>query len=72
MKRLLPAGLSMLATVTTMAAAHAADMPRGPAVAPPAYMSPAFSWTGAYIGVNGGYGWGRSEWLSGGASTGES
>jgi outer membrane immunogenic protein len=71
MKRLLPAGLTALAMATTMTAAQAADMPSRPVEPAPSYVSPAYNWTGAYIGVNGGYGWGRSEWLSGGASTGQ-
>lgn len=25
-------------------------------------MAPSYSWTGAYVGINGGYGWGRSDW----------
>jgi outer membrane immunogenic protein len=41
------------------AAAHAADM-RMPVKAPPPIV-PVISWTGFYIGVNGGYSWGRSD-----------
>jgi outer membrane immunogenic protein len=66
------AGLSALAMVTTMSAANAADLPRHremPAKAP-AYVAPAYNWTGLYLGINGGYGWGNSEWTSAGASTG--
>ena len=72
MKRAVLAGLGALATVMTMTAAQAADMPRPQAMPTkaPAYIAPLYSWTGAYAGVNGGYGWGRSEWLSGGVSTG--
>src|SRR5262245_61977156 len=41
-------------------AAHAADLPpRPPYTPPPAVVVPAYNWTGIYIGVNGGYGWGR-------------
>src|SRR5690242_13383114 len=37
--------------------AFAADMPvKAPPMAPPAP-----TWTGTYIGINGGYGWGTSE-----------
>ena len=38
----------------------AADLPRKAA---PYYVAP-FNWTGFYIGVNGGYGWGTSDWSS--------
>jgi len=44
-----------------VASAHAADLPnRGFASAPAAayYTPPAFAWTGFYVGLNGGYGWG--------------
>jgi outer membrane immunogenic protein len=45
----------------------AADMPRG--YREPAYAAPAAGWSGIYVGINGGYGWGQSDW-SGGATTG--
>ena len=73
MKRAVLAGLGALAAVMTVTAVHAADMPRRPAMpakAPPPYVAPAYSWTGLYLGLNAGYGWGRSEWMSGGVSTG--
>ena len=41
-----------------MSTASAADLPyKAPA---PAYYAPAFSWTGFYAGINGGYGWSSS------------
>lgn len=40
--------------------AMAADMPLK---APPAPMAPVFSWTGLYLGINGGGGWARDNWL---------
>jgi len=50
-----------LAAVLTAGAANAADLPRAPyykaAVAPAA-----ISWTGFYIGANGGGAWGRNCW----------
>lgn len=48
----------------------AADLPR-PAYKAPVYVAP-FSWSGFYVGINGGYGWGTSNWtLTGtGISTG--
>ena len=72
MKRVVLAGLGALAMMTTMTTANAADLSRQPVMPAkaPAYVAPIYNWTGAYIGVNGGYGWGRSEWMSGGVSTG--
>ena len=61
MKKLLLASLGVLALGVT--AASAADIPRPhpmPAKAP-VYVAPPFSWTGGYIGINGGGGWGRSS-----------
>ncbi|MBV9348384.1 MAG: porin family protein [Pseudolabrys sp.] len=62
MKRLkLLAGIGLL--VAAMATPSlAADLPR-PAYKAPVYAPPAaFSWSGLYVGINGGYGWGRSTW----------
>ncbi len=65
MKRLLLAALGLGALAMP---ALGADLPRK---APP-YIAPAFSWTGFYVGINGGYGWGNSNWTDTvtGASTG--
>jgi outer membrane immunogenic protein len=63
MKRLILAGLGALAVVTTMGSANAADMPPRQTEMPvkaPLY-EPPFSWTGFYIGINGGGGFGRSD-----------
>jgi outer membrane immunogenic protein len=42
-----------------IASASAADLPRQRAmpVKAPEYVSPAYNWTGFYLGINGGYGW---------------
>jgi outer membrane immunogenic protein len=63
MKRTIFAGLGLLALAGSAAAA---DMtPRYPQQQPylqgPLY-SPAFTWTGFYLGLNGGGGWGTSRW----------
>jgi outer membrane immunogenic protein len=52
------AGMSALALAGP---AFAADLPR-PSYREPIYAPPSFSWTGFYIGLNGGYGWGQSKW----------
>ena len=61
MKRSLIAGLSFLALTAALPAA-AADLPRGsmPYKAP-SYVA-AYNWTGFYLGINGGGGWGDSDW----------
>jgi outer membrane immunogenic protein len=64
MKRLVLAGLGALAMVTMMDAANAADLPRRHAMPPakvPVYEMP-YDWTGFYVGINGGGGWGKSSW----------
>jgi outer membrane immunogenic protein len=68
MKRMLVAGaLSLLAATS---AAWAADLPVAPPQAPAAYVPvvvPVYNWSGIYIGINGGYGFGDSNWNSAGA-----
>ena len=62
MKRLVLASIGALAVVTTMGAANAADIQRRQAMPTkaPAYVQ-MYNWTGAYVGINGGGGWGRSN-----------
>ena len=44
-------------------ARSAADLSLAPLYkAPPTQYSPAYNWTGFYLGVNGGGGWGDSHW----------
>lgn len=64
MKRLVLAGLGALAVATIVSAAHAADLPRRHAMPAkvPSYEAPYYNWTGFYIGINGGGGWGKSDW----------
>jgi outer membrane immunogenic protein len=60
MKKVLLAGVGILAL--GIAAASAADLPRRPMPAKaPLYVPPAWTWTGFYLGINGGGGWGRSD-----------
>jgi outer membrane immunogenic protein len=67
MKRILLAGISVLALISS---APAADLPRGGPVPykAPAYM-PMYNWTGFYLGINGGGAWGRSSWDAYGAGS---
>jgi outer membrane immunogenic protein len=46
-------------------AASGADLEASPYVKTPAYIVPVYDWSGGYIGVNVGYGWGRSANTSG-------
>ncbi|HUL90512.1 MAG TPA: outer membrane protein [Pseudolabrys sp.] len=53
-----------------VSSSFAADMPGGGRYQDPAYFGPAaFNWSGFYLGLNGGYGWGSSDW-SGSVATG--
>lgn len=71
MKRVVLAGMVALATVSMLGAANAADLPRPmPTKAPPPYVTPAYNWTGFYVGINGGGGWGGSQWSSAAGTSG--
>lgn len=63
MKRVIRAGIGALAMVTMMGAANAADIAHRQAMPTkaPAYVVP-YNWTGFYVGVNGGGGFGHSTW----------
>ena len=52
----------MLAIAATMTSASAADMARRMPTKAPAYVEQYYSWTGFYAGVNGGWGFGNSDW----------
>lgn len=60
--KLFGGGLAALALLAGSLSAQAADIPR------PVYKGPIrpviayYNWTGFYIGLNGGYGWGTSNW----------
>jgi len=60
-KSILCGGVAAAAMLTVSMAAHAADLPR-PYKAP-AYIAPIYAnWTGFYVGLNAGYGFGKSNW----------
>jgi outer membrane immunogenic protein len=65
MKNLLLAGCAAAALLTALDSANAADLSR-PVPAPyykaPAMVPPPFSWTGLYLGMQGGYGWGKESY----------
>jgi len=59
--------VTMLAVVSHVPG-RAADLGKGPIFkAPP--VTPAYNWTGLYIGINGGGGWGSSHFIFPGAGT---
>ena len=60
MRRVLLTSISLLAFAAT--AAVAADLPRSMPAKAPAYVPVGYNWTGFYLGINGGYGWGSSGW----------
>ena len=61
MKRVLRSIAVATAFVATCVTAQAADLPMPPAYQPPPVVIPVYNWTGFYIGVNGGYGWGNQD-----------
>lgn len=72
MKRIMIGVTLLIAAATT---AFAADLPQAmpPPQAPVAYVptvAPVYNWGGIYVGINGGYGFGSSDWTGGGLSTG--
>ena len=62
MKRLVLASLGVLAVATIMSSANAADIARRHAMPTkaPLYAAP-YNWTGLYVGINGGGGFGTSD-----------
>jgi outer membrane immunogenic protein len=64
MKKFLLAGAGLLAF--GLVSASAADLPRHQAMPAkaPVYVPPPYNWTGFYVGINGGGGFGRSEYSS--------
>jgi len=72
MKRVVLAGMGALAVMSMLGAASAADLPRRQAMPAkaPTYMAPYYNWTGFYAGINGGGGFGHSDWDNGFGTTG--
>jgi outer membrane immunogenic protein len=69
MNKNLVAGCFAIGALLTAHAAAAADLSLAPLYkAPPAAVTQVYDWTGFYVGVNGGGGWGHSYWN--GQSTG--
>ncbi len=67
MRRILFATMGLLGLAVT--GASAADLPRAmPPVKAPAFVPAAYSWNGFYLGINGGYAWGSSDWNGFGSS----
>lgn len=60
MKRIVVACAGLLALACGGVPAAGADFP--PYRAPPPVYSPGYYWTGFYLGINGGGGWGTSQW----------
>lgn len=61
--RLILAGIAAL--LMAPLAAQAADLPQPSYKAQPGILAPAYAnWTGFYVGINGGYGFGTSKWDS--------
>jgi outer membrane immunogenic protein len=57
-------GVAIAALFIATMSAQAADLPR-PSYKAPAYSEPAYAnWTGFYVGINAGYGFGTSNWTN--------
>jgi outer membrane immunogenic protein len=76
MTRFIFAACAVLFAAMIAAPSFAADLPapvyKAPAYRGPVYVGPGFSWTGLYAGINGGYGFGKSNWTdTTGATSGD-
>src|SRR3954454_25262324 len=69
MRNVLLATVAVVAALNVAGGAYAADMQLKAAPAPVLEAAP--SWSGAYLGARGGWGWGTADYLNlGGSSTG--
>jgi outer membrane immunogenic protein len=60
---LIRAGIVAAALMLVILAARAADLPyKAPPMSPPYSSALLANWSGGYIGINGGYGFGSSDW----------
>jgi outer membrane immunogenic protein len=60
--RLIHLGLAIAALLAAPVAASAADLGPSPSYKAPAYVAPSYAtWTGFYVGINGGYGFGEAD-----------
>jgi outer membrane immunogenic protein len=61
MKKILTLSVSALAIVAATSAFGADIQRRQVVTKAPAYVTPVYNWTGLYAGINGGWGWGNSN-----------
>jgi outer membrane immunogenic protein len=65
MKRFLSSvAIALLVSVGAIHSLAAADLPQRPVAAPLLAPTPVYNWTGIYVGLNGGYGWGHQDPLN--------
>jgi outer membrane immunogenic protein len=73
MQRLILTACAALFATAITAPSYAADMPAP--LSRPSYKGPVYvagyNWTGFYAGINGGYGFGKSNWTNPGITTGD-
>jgi outer membrane immunogenic protein len=64
--------VAVVALLTAVGCASAADMPvpQAAPVPPPTYYPAYYNWSGVYLGINGGYGFGQAKWVDTNGSTG--
>ena len=63
MKKILLSTTAVVAVLTTSLVAQAADLPTK-TYGPAPVVAQVYNWTGFYVGVNGGYGWGAQDPLT--------